>query len=81
MAHVAVWDADSGVNGEADCRMGDDEASAEFRLMQLYDMEYKLLTEEIFHDDSPSVREVTIKCTDRGVPMFTASKRLLVHIV
>ena len=81
VADITVTDADSGLNGDFDCQIKDDEFGGDFLLKQLNETYYKLFTEGIFHEESPPVVTVTIKCTDRGVPMFTASKRIPVYLV
>lgn len=56
VAHIAVKDADSGVNGEVECQLSnDDNADDYFRLEPLQDAsEYKLTTAIVFDREERS---------------------------
>ena len=77
VAHISVVDLDAGRSGEVRCSMD----SYEFRLEQLYQTEYKIVTTAIFDREVKSVYHLRIVCEDRGVPIQAASKHVVVTVI
>ena len=77
VAHVSVVDSDAGRSGEVRCSMD----SYEFKLEQLYQTEYKIVSTAIFDREVKSVYHLRIVCEDRGVPIQAASKHVVVTVI
>lgn len=77
VAHISVVDLDAGRSGEVRCSMD----SYEFKLEQLYQTEYKIVTTAVFDREVKSVYHLRIVCEDRGVPIQATSKHVVVTVI
>ena len=77
VAHIAVDDQDTGVNGEIECSIDD----ALFRLLEMSEGVYKLVTAVVFDREAVDLYEVTIFCLDHGSPKETSSSVIIVRII
>ena len=79
VAHVAVDDADAGVNGECWCSLTG--GASDFRLLQLSAGTYKLVTTTVMDRESRGDYEVQLTCRDRGDPVMTSHLVVPVTVV
>ncbi len=77
VAHISVVDLDAGRSGEVRCSMD----SYEFRLEQLYQTEYKIVSTAIFDREVKAVYHLRIVCEDLGVPIQASSKHVVVTVI
>ena len=77
VAHISVVDLDAGRSGEVRCSMD----SYEFKLEQLYQTEYKIVTTAVFDREIKSVYHLRIVCEDKGVPIQATSKHVVVTVI
>ena len=76
IAHISASDLDRGANGQVSCRL--DSYHNDFRLVRMFEGEYKLITERSF--DVVGVVVVTVLCQDHADPPLTTSKNISVTI-
>lgn len=76
VAHVSTFDKDGGDNGLIRCSIN----NSNFKLIQIYDGEYKLVTARAFDRESVSRYEVVIRCHDMGEPRMFVNKAIIVNI-
>jgi len=76
IAHLSASDANRGVNGRVSCRL--DSHGDDFRLVRMFDGEYKMLTERSF--DVVGVVFVTVSCQDHGDPPLSTQTNISVTI-
>ena len=77
VAHIRVNDPDNGINGEFECSI----ENALFRLIQMSETEYQIVTAVVFDREAVDLYEVSIMCEDRGSPKQTSSSIIAVRIV
>lgn len=78
IAHIVVRDKDSGRNGQVNCSLGDRDGP--FRLVQLYDTEYQLVTSQSIDRESRAYYALVITCRDNGIKPLVTNKRLVVNV-
>jgi len=78
VAHAAVTDKDSGVNGQVECFI---DGRGLFKLEALYDSEYKIVTAVVFDREEESDYTVMMTCHDKAVPALTSSARIDISIL
>jgi len=78
VAHVTIADSDSGENGRFNCSLTSDDNSNKFQLRRIYETEFQLVTLTPLDRESRDLYNVTIECTDFGIPARTS--RRSVHI-
>lgn len=72
VAHIAVSDADTGRDGQAECEL-DGEATEHFRLEPLMDDgEYKIITTTTFDREEREQYSIDLVCRDHGSPSRSA---------
>lgn len=71
-------DKDSGRNGQVNCSLGDRDGP--FRLVQLYDTEYQLVTSQSIDRESRAYYALVITCRDNGIKPLVTNKRLVVNV-
>ena len=77
VAHLSVSDADSGMNGRVRCSM----ASAQFRLEEMYDFEWKIVTANTTIDrEYLENYRLIVTCNDMGKPILSSSIVVIVVI-
>lgn len=76
VAHVSTLDKDGGDNGLVRCSINNNN----FRLMSIYDGEYKLVTAAAFDRETVTRFEVVIRCHDMGEPRLHVSKVIIVNV-
>ena len=80
VAHLSVKDQDSGRNGEFHCKLNSDV----FWLDQIghskSDAQYKIVTSAILDREQKSLYQLSVVCTDRGVPPRGANKSITVNV-
>ncbi|ESN90532.1 hypothetical protein HELRODRAFT_71159 [Helobdella robusta] len=90
VAHVSVTDADSGDNAKTSCYLKEPFDSSlyprhesKFKLDQLYDADFKLVTSPGVRFDREDIDyyTVTIICRDHGMPPLTSSIEQLVAVI
>ena len=77
VAHIQVNDPDSGINGEFVCSIENEL----FRLHQMSETEYKIVTAVVFDREAGDLYEVSIACSDRGPIKQTSSRVIAVRII
>ena len=76
IAHISASDANRGPNGHVTCRL--DSHADHFRLVRMFDGEYKMLTERQFN--VVGVLVVCVACQDHGDPPLTTFTNVSVTI-
>lgn len=76
IAHISVFDPDGGNNGKFNCSLDD----PLFRLVQLYDTEFKVMAVAELDREMQDLHDVRIICRDQGVPAQVAISHLPVHV-
>jgi len=76
VAHISASDPNRGVNGHVTCLL--DSYGDDFRLVRMFDGEYKLLTRRSF--DVVEVVVVTVSCQDHGDPPLLTTTNISVTI-
>jgi len=70
VAHVSTSDADGGENGRVRCTLD----SLDFRLVEIYAGEYKIVTANLLDRELVSQYNVMVRCHDLGKPRLFANK-------
>jgi len=79
LAHLSVYDADSGLNGDVTCRLTSPVA-VEFALAPMAPGQYKLATtRKLDHEGSRNTYQVEVECADQGRPSL--STRALIPVI
>lgn len=76
VAHITVKDDDSDNNGQVDCSLNNDN----FKLVQMYAKEYKIVTQSRLDRESKQNYDVVILCIDRGNPRQNSMKHVEVVV-
>ena len=76
IAHISVYDPDGGNNGKFNCSLND----PLFRLVQLYDTEFKVMAVAELDREMQAMHDVRIICKDQGTPAQVAISHLPVHV-
>lgn len=76
VAHVSTFDKDGGDNGLVRCSIN----NSNFKLIQIYDGEYKLVTARAFDRETVSRHEIVIRCHDMGEPRMYVNKAIIVNV-
>ena len=76
VAHISASDPNRGANGHVTCLM--DSYGDDFRLVRMFDGEYKLLTERSF--DIVGVIVVSVLCRDHGDPPLSTQTNISVTV-
>ncbi|XP_061755792.1 protocadherin beta-16-like [Nerophis ophidion] len=74
---LSVNDPDSGSNGEVRCKMNED---IPFKIENNMNGFYSLMTEVALDRESASQYNITVMCSDEGVPSLSSSVTLTLHI-
>ena len=74
IAHMSVIDLDSGEAGKVTCSINNDD----FSMKELYPMEYKIVTSQVFDHEQQQETELTITCRDHGWQQLKSNARLQV---
>ena len=77
VAHVKVDDKDSGSNGECNCSLADNK----FRLEQLYDGNYQIVTSGELDREKTSTYSLALQCIDGGYNPHVTVKNFQVRLV
>ena len=80
VAYVSVEDLDQGSSGVVSCHIPDNK-SMPFRLVEMYEQEYQVLTTAVFDHEIQSEHVLSIECQDQGFPPLTTTERITVHIL
>ena len=78
VAHVLVRDKDGGRNGKVNCSL--EERDAHFKLIQLYETEFQLVTSYTLDRESRAYYTLLITCRDNGIKQLVSNKRLVVNV-
>ena len=76
IAHISVYDPDGGNNGKFNCTLDD----PLFRLVQLYDTEFKVMAVAELDREIEDLHDVRIICRDQGVPAQVSISHLPVRV-
>jgi len=76
VAHISASDPNRGPNGHVTCRL--DSYGDHFRLVRMFDGEYKMLTERSL--DAVGVVVVAVSCRDHGNPPLSTSTNVSVTV-
>lgn len=74
VAHMSVVDLDGGEAGKITCTLSSDD----FTMMRLYNMEYKIVTTQMFDYEVQQQAEVTVTCRDHGRQHLKSSIKIQV---
>ncbi|XP_054647623.1 protocadherin beta-16-like [Dunckerocampus dactyliophorus] len=74
---LSVNDPDSGSNGEVKCKINED---IPFKIENTVNGFYSLVTEVALDRESASQYNITVTCSDEGVPSLSSSVTLTLHI-
>lgn len=77
VALVRVEDADSGANGEVECRL---HGQGLFKLRKSYENNYMVLTNASLDREKRSEFSLTVVAEDRGAPSLSTVKHFTVHV-
>ena len=77
VAHMTVDDKDSGANGECNCTLADNK----FRLEQLYDGNYQIVTSGELDREKTSTYSLALQCIDGGYNPHVTVKNFQVRLV
>ncbi|KAK2165148.1 hypothetical protein LSH36_54g05030 [Paralvinella palmiformis] len=78
VAHLSVEDPDGGQAGDVSCNVSNTD---QFVIVEIYDNEFKLVTNSSFdHEYSDSVT-VSVTCSDKGLPPLSTTETLRVTIL
>ena len=77
VAHVSVFDADTGLNGKMVCMI----SHPTFQLMSLSEKQYKVTTSGSLDRETTDTYSVEIQCKDLGSPALTGVHNLMVKVM
>ncbi len=77
VAHITVIDPDGGDNGRFTCDLDD---TSHFRLLRLYDTEFKIVTNSLLDRERQPAYNVAIVCTDQGSTPQASTKRVEIRV-
>ena len=78
LAHLSIIDEELGLNGQAECYLGDNEY---FTMEVLYEKEYKVVTVQILDREETPELSIHVICSDNGTPALTAEQEFIVDIL
>ena len=77
VAYLTIRDLDSGLSGEFECSLND----THFTLLQLYETDFKLITDSLLDRERTSFYDLRVSCSDKGEPSQSSSKIFTVNIL
>ncbi|XP_060067654.1 protocadherin gamma-A4-like [Ylistrum balloti] len=78
VAHVTIFDPDTGLNGIVNCSVINSE---KFELQKFAVHEYKVVLYQPLNREVKDRYEVTVHCHDTGTPRLNASSMFVVHVM